>query len=1010
MHPLSLLGPPQSDEDPNLPWVLGESGSAHAVVRLVAPVSWNTASAQSAPDVSAHSAAPIQLLENLACHTLAAPEVSRGPSAQSSTEPMANKSPDGSVVDLRHVGNSPAHDDKRPPVICKHSMFSHGLDGAPFQQQFESLMDLVNTSLSTVFPRHMATEARIRVLERMIECLSKRVPRIDVLQSLVHRNCMHSDVIDWFLLSFCQACGIPCACENQQFLDPACVEHDSCPFTIERVPPNLVVWGVSLFEKLRMCNDKDDIRKLLGGKWIGRHLQGREHVAFVDGWKGHYTPGLFHMCANRPAVSWWCSMQWQANAINKLSALALVNVVTGKDPAFHEFMVPKQRINECAPRSLLQVVLNILDIAKGHDPRCLVLPNRSLVNDDSDAFRFCLALNYIKSLGSAGHFDYTDTFRKATSEEPAPAISLVCESSDSDEQDPPADASAGGDPSRASGDIPRGCHHRRPTVLERDKGTSEQSEFDSIVESLQDGRPAATGSAARDHKIRKFPIAAGEDYIAAKDLDHLPLQVRAALQVMRTQCGFDLHCLRGQGSYGVVVEVSLQGERFAVKLGTSAYSDQSTRRDVLVEAALLNFGEQIQKGARNSGAYAIGPFAPRLRLWDGCPAVLINAEGQRFAAVAMQLADSSASKIFDGLRERFRTENCDDPQEDQCLMHDLRSLWKGCLKVVHYMHRAGLAHCDFKPDNMLMKKLDATPPRDSPLVWCKVQGQVYQIWVCDFGHARWSGKGEKATHVFCAHGKKHSNNDIDAVGHEPNSVQGVGLKELQILFGLALRNSQEFRHPGAPTEWIRCPDFDRNFEKGQGDDQRKWDQAADIWALGAMCARLVAAPLFSSRKKVNTMQLWQAHLFKFSRREHDSVQSAIASAWKRQRVANNPSFFGSGRAVQASAAAAASAQSCRSPHQPEPWLEVMVRENYYADPGVALSSRIKGAQGEGWRLLLDFVQKLLSHSSEDRWNFAGGALKHPFFVSPETSAHTAPPGNTAGPIGSGLDGSPRGGG
>jgi hypothetical protein len=77
------------------------------------------------------------------------------------------------------------------------------------------------------------------------------------------------------------------------------------------------------------------------------------------------------------------------------------------------------------------------------------------------------------------------------------------------------------------------------------------------------------------------------------------------------------------------VEVSLQGERFAVKLGMSAYSDQSTRRDVLVEAALLNFGEQIQKGARNSEAYAIRPFAPRLRLWDGCPAVLIKGLGFR---------------------------------------------------------------------------------------------------------------------------------------------------------------------------------------------------------------------------------------------------------------------------------------------------------------------------------------------------------------------------------------------
>jgi serine/threonine protein kinase len=515
----------------------------------------------------------------------------------------------------------------------------------------------------------------------------------------------------------------------------------------------------------------------------------------------------------------------------------------------------------------------------------------------------------------------------------------------------------------------------------------------SISLTARDGEPFTEitadytrGSAAQDDKIPKIYVVAGEDHIAAKDLHRLPPRVSAALQVMRNQCGYDLLRLRGQGSYGVVVEVIYQGEHFAVKLGTCAYSDQSARRNVLVEAALLDFGEKIQKGAQNSRADAIGPFAPRLRPWYGCPAVLINTEGQRFAAFAMDLADSSARVIFDGLEKRFRAENYNDPQEDVCLLRDLRSLLKGCLRVVLYMHRAGLAHCDLKPDNMLMKKLDATPPHDSLLVWCKVRGQVYQIWVCDFGHARWSGKGEKAAHVFCADGKMHSNNDIDdAVGREPNSVEGVGFRELQVLFGLGLRNSQEFRHPGPPTEWIRCPDFDRTFEKGQGDDQRKSDQAADIWALGAMCARLVAAPPFSGKEKelVKTMQQWQAQLFQFSSRAHASVRSAVESAWKRQKVADSPSSFGSSRAVKASTAAVASTKSCRSPHQPEFWLEVMVRENYHADPGVVLSSRINGAKGKCWGLLLDFVQNLLSYSSEVRRRFAGGALTHPFFDSPD---------------------------
>jgi hypothetical protein len=133
---------------------------------------------------------------------------------------------------------------------------------------FESLMDFVNTSLSTVSLSHMMTEARIRRLERMIESLSRRVPRIDVLQSSVHRNYMRSDIFDWFLLSFGQACGIPRAYENKPFLEPECAKLNSCPPTIEQISPNLnlVVWMISLFEKISLCDDKDDIRELLGSR------------------------------------------------------------------------------------------------------------------------------------------------------------------------------------------------------------------------------------------------------------------------------------------------------------------------------------------------------------------------------------------------------------------------------------------------------------------------------------------------------------------------------------------------------------------------------------------------------------------------------------------------------------------------------------------------------------------------------------------------------------------------
>jgi hypothetical protein len=69
-----------------------------------------------------------------------------------------------------------------------------------------------------------------------------------------------------------------------------------------------------------------------------------------------------------------------------------------------------------------------------------------------------------------------------------------------------------------------------------------------------------SGSAARDHKIRKNPVLAGQTHIDAKHLERLAPQIQAALQVLRTQCGYDLNRVRGQGSYGVVVDVSHKNE------------------------------------------------------------------------------------------------------------------------------------------------------------------------------------------------------------------------------------------------------------------------------------------------------------------------------------------------------------------------------------------------------------------------------------------------------------------
>ena len=491
-----------------------------------------------------------------------------------------------------------------------------------------------------------------------------------------------------------------------------------------------------------------------------------------------------------------------------------------------------------------------------------------------------------------------------------------------------------------------------------------------------------SGSAERDHNIPRVHVVPGGDNIDAKVLANLSPLVQAGAQVLRNQCGFDVNRVCGHGSYGAVFAVSYKGESFAVKLCKAAYSGQSTRLEILVEAALLDF-----VSTRHPRAAAIGPFAPRLRRWNECPAVLINVDGQRLAAVAMELADCSARDIFHGLGERFRAVDYHDSHENQCLLREVVSVLKGILTVVLYMHETDLAHGDLKPGNILLRKLTLTP-LDPLVAHCTVQGQIYQILVCDFGHARWSGKGEKATHVFSAAGTKHVSHEIDELAMAQDPVVGVGLRELQVAFGLNHRSAHHFRHPGLGTEWIQAPACHRVFEIGEGVAQRRFDQAGDIWAVGAACARLMAAPRFS-RKVEQEMRAWKTRLIESSRRSFESGQAAVESAAKRLKVASRLPLYGSNRAVgfQAAAAAAAAAQPSPSIQQPELWLEAMVSLHYADDPGEFLRTRITGVQGEWWRLLLDVVQNLLSHSSEERLHFAAKALQHPFFVRLQNPFH-----------------------
>jgi hypothetical protein len=76
-----------------------------------------------------------------------------------SPEPMA------AHVDLRGAADSPARNNKRPPVAFKQRMFSYGLNGIPFTKPFDILPELVAASLNTVFPGDTMAWARIGVVE-----------------------------------------------------------------------------------------------------------------------------------------------------------------------------------------------------------------------------------------------------------------------------------------------------------------------------------------------------------------------------------------------------------------------------------------------------------------------------------------------------------------------------------------------------------------------------------------------------------------------------------------------------------------------------------------------------------------------------------------------------------------------------------------------------------------------------------------------------------------------------
>ena len=460
-----------------------------------------------------------------------------------------------------------------------------------------------------------------------------------------------------------------------------------------------------------------------------------------------------------------------------------------------------------------------------------------------------------------------------------------------------------------------------------------------------------SGAAVRDHNIARNPVAEGKDCIPTEELrtHHMQSPVTEAMEVLRKHAGFDLVCLRGAGSEGVVVEVRqpATSKTFVVKIAREAY-DNSNRLG-LAEAALLYRVTQQQQHRPSIGTFSL---ALQTEIgWGSCGAALLRASEKLVAAVAMERADSDATEIWRGLRTRF------EQGEDKELLRDQQSVLRGTIQATAWMHESGLAHGDLKSSNILLIRLAETP-EDWRVAFCVVQGVVYQIVFGDWGHARWSGATDKVMHVFTTGdrgGRRHWTADLHD-GEERDKIIPIQNRKLSSAFGHLLRVPSAFRHPGKGTVMIRAPHHVRDFSHGEGVAQRSFDQAADMWALGVISVCVFAWPRVGPGQKDYDGKEWA-----------DRLRKASHAAEKRLTAVSR---CGSERGSQAMEA------SLRSKDFGS-WIAAMVRQRYSSDRWPILSGRLSGQHGSGWMSLLDLQHGLLRYSSENRLK-AAKALDHGF--------------------------------
>jgi len=450
----------------------------------------------------------------------------------------------------------------------------------------------------------------------------------------------------------------------------------------------------------------------------------------------------------------------------------------------------------------------------------------------------------------------------------------------------------------------------------------------------------------------------GTDYITgdAYGRNNVKSPVTGAMEVLRTKAGLDLMRIRGGGSQGLVVEVRRaegDGATFVVKIGKKPF-DRLRRGGCLAEAALMH---RMEKKHDTTGI-----FSPKLCRdvgWGDSCAALLRVEGELIPAVAMELAHSDAGTIWRDLRERFMT------GDDEALLQDQRSLLRGTIQATAWMHASGYAHGDLKPDNILLKRLSERPV-DSLVAWCEVKNVAYQILIGDWGHARWSGLKARDFHVFShSDGESHSCAGLTQQGLEGINV--IKRRELSTAFGFR-KESQVFTHPGPGTVTFRAPEFNRHFNAGQGSEQRRFDQAGDMWALGVISVRVLAPPKWEKGiKRTNADDLyvrdrtWADYLRQNSRRGEGLrvVQQGPAAA---------------GRGVQAVLTACVDAEDRGF------WIATMVHKRYQGDRWPVLLQHMSGGNASCWRSLLDLQQGLLKYNSHHRLT-AEQALQHDFIKS-----------------------------